>query len=55
MKRSLILSAVAIGAYYLIRQLMGKEEAETITAAPRKKHLTNAFSAAKERAVAAIE
>lgn len=53
MKRSLMISAIAIGAYYLIRQFLGKEEAqETMNAAPRQKHLTNAFSKAKEHAIA---
>jgi hypothetical protein len=55
MKRNLLVSALLIGVYYLLRQLLGKEEQETITAPPRKKHLTNAFSKAKEHAVAASE
>jgi len=54
MKRSLIISALAIGAYYVIRQFMGKNETQTpMNVAPRQKHLTNAFSAAKEHALAA--
>ena len=52
MKRSLIISAVAIGAYYLIRQFLGKEKAPL---EPPKKHLTNAFSKAKARVVEANE
>jgi hypothetical protein len=48
MKRSLLLSAIAIGVYYLVRQLLGKEE---ITPEPPKKHLTNAFAKAKQKVV----
>lgn len=55
MKRSLLVSAILIGVYYLVRQFLGKEEGETITAPPRKKHLTNAFSKAKEHALIATE
>lgn len=55
MKRSVLISAILIAVYYLVRQLLGKEEPETITAPPRKKHITNAFSKAKEHALAATE
>jgi len=48
MKRSVLISAIAIGVYYLLKQILGKEEN---TAQPRKKHLTNAFSKAKKHAV----
>ncbi len=49
MKRSLLISAIAIGVYYLLRQILENEE--NATAQPRKKHVTNAFSKAKEHAV----
>jgi hypothetical protein len=55
MKRSLIISAVAIGAYYLVRQFMGRSQEEMDTmSAPRQKHITNAFSKAKEHAVGTL-
>lgn len=55
MKRSVIVSAILIAVYYLVRQLLGREDEETIASAPRQKHLTNAFSKAKQHAVAATE
>ena len=56
MKKSFIVSAILIVVYYLVRQLLGREEEEdTIPAAPRQKHLTNAFSRAKQHAVATEE
>jgi len=54
MKRSFLLSAIAIGVYYLLRQFLRKEE-EVIPTAPRKKHLTNAFSRAKEHSMSVVE
>ena len=54
MKKSFIVSAILITVYYLVRQLLGREE-EEISEAPRKKHLTNAFSKAKQHAVTATE
>ena len=53
MKRSLLISAIAIAAYYLIRQLLGNNDEGTV--APPRKHLTDAFARAKEHAVAATE
>jgi uncharacterized protein YdaU (DUF1376 family) len=52
MKRTFLFSALAIGVYYLLRQLLSKEEQPIAT--PRKKHLTTAFSKAKARAVNAV-
>lgn len=48
MKRSVLISAIAIGLYYLLREILRTEGNET---APRTKHLTNIFSKAKEYAV----
>ena len=53
MKRSLLISALAIGAYYLVRQFLGKQEGTSLE--PPKKHFTNAFSKAKSRVVEANE
>lgn len=51
MKRSFIITAIALGVYYLVREILGKEEETTVVA--RKKHLTTAFSKAKDHAVKA--
>ncbi|MCW3108306.1 MAG: hypothetical protein JWQ09_2812 [Segetibacter sp.] len=51
MKRSVLITAIAIGVYYLLREILGKEENAI---APPKKHLTNAFSKAKEHAVNSV-
>jgi hypothetical protein len=48
MKRSLLLSAIAIGLYYFFREFLSKNE-DKLT--PPTKHLTNAFANAKEHAV----
>ena len=52
MKKSVLFSAIAIGLYYLVRELLAKEETKP---EPPKKHLTNAFSKAKARVVEANE
>ena len=54
MKRSFLLTAIAIGAYYLLRQFLQKEE-EEIPTAPRKKHITNAFARAKEHSMTVVD
>ena len=47
MKRNVILAAIALGVYYLIREITGKKE---VKSAPRQNHLTSAFSRAKSYA-----
>ena len=48
MKRSVLVTAIAIGVYYLLREILRTEE-RTVT--PGRGHLTNAFSKAKEYAI----
>lgn len=52
MKRSVLISAIAIGIYYLLREILATPEN---TQMPGRKHLTNAFSKAKEHAMNAAE
>ena len=49
MKRSLIISAIALGIWYLVKEILGTEEQATPEVP--KKHLTNAFAKAKEHAI----
>jgi len=48
MKRSIIISAIAVGIWYLVKEILGRQERTTLE--PPKKHLTNAFAKAKEHA-----
>jgi len=53
MKRSLLITAFFVGAYYLIKELLSSNAA--VVAEPRKKHVTKAFSKAKEHALRTAE
>lgn len=52
MKKSALISAFAITAFFLLREFFKKEGETAAVPEPRKKHLTNAFSKAKEQATA---
>jgi hypothetical protein len=51
MKKGFLITAIAVGLYYLLREILGKEER---TVAPPQKHLTNVFSRAKEHAMKTV-